>query len=182
MTLFLQFANKFFKNVDKAKAFAPELWKSVRDRLRNGSLKASNTERLRRIKNFTDSLKKKPKNVKAILPTGIEQTVHTARAVKLNILTSSNNKYLTGSSMTIEDLLQDELMARGLAKSVEETSNLKAKRDAIQLHEFGRIKMKDPMKEVPISQVKEFQPMSERMKAFLSLHQSTILDETRRGS
>lgn len=73
--------------------------------------------------------------------------MHTARAVKLNILTNSNNKYLTGTGMTIEDLhlLQDELVARGLDKSVEESSNLKAKRDAIQLHEFGRIKMKDPM-------------------------------------
>ena len=181
MTLFQTFTKEFLTKADKGRQMQPELWKSVRGRLSNGSIKASNTEKLRRIKSFNESLKKEAKTVKAVQPMGIEQTVHTARAASLNIFTSTNNQHLTGTNMTVEKLLDAELRARGLDKELDKEASLKAKRDAIQQDEYGKIKKKNPTKEVAISMVKDFQPGSEEMKEFLTRGlQTRILDSRKR--
>ncbi len=183
MTLFQVFTREFLMKANRGRQMQPELWKTVRSRLSNGSMKASNTEKLRRMKSFNESLKKEAKSVKAIQPMGIEQTVYTARAVSLNILTRTNNQHLTGTNMTIETLLDAELRARGADKEVDKEASLKAKRDAIQQDEYGRIKKKNPTKEVAVSMVKEFQPVSEEMKEFLTRGlQSIILDNRKRKS
>jgi len=176
LALFHEFANEFFKNADEAKRFAPELWKSVRARFNNGSMKASNTEKLCRIEKFNESLKKQPKNVKAVQPMGIEQTVHMLAKVKLSILTKSNNSYLRGTGMDIEDLVKAELEARGLDTTIDKASSLKQKRDTIQAHEHGRLLQEDPLRAVDV--VREFHPMSDKMKLFLeSGYQTKILDK-----
>ncbi len=181
MTLFQIFTKDFLTKADKGRQMQPELWKSVRGRLSNGSMKASNTEKLRRIKSFNESLKKEAKMVKAVQPMGIEQTVHTARAVSLNIFTGTNNQHLTGTNMTIEKLVDAELRARGLDKEVDKEASLKAKRDAIQQDEYGRIKKANPMKEVSVLMVKDFQPVSEDMKEFLARgYQTSIMDNRKR--
>lgn len=106
LALFHEFANEFFKNADEAKRFAPELWKSIRARLNNGSMKASNTEKLCRIEKFNESLKKQPKNVKAVQPMGIEQTVHMLAKVKLSILTKATTLTLGALAWILKILLR----------------------------------------------------------------------------
>ena len=176
MTLFQMFIDRFFKKVEKAKAYAPDLWKSVRQRLSNGSVKASNRERLNRMRTFHDGLKKAPKTTKAVQPMGIEQTVHTSNAVQLSLFANTKNKFLP-AGMSIEGILQAELHARNLVMKGGEETNLKAQRDAIQLHEFGRIKQRDPMKDVTMKQVVGVQPMSDLMKQYLADgHQQRIMD------
>jgi hypothetical protein len=81
------------------------------------------------------------KTTKAVQPMGIEQTVRTSNAVQLSLLTSSKNKFLP-AGMSIEGILQAELDARNHVMKAGEATNLKAQRDAIQLHEFGRIKQR----------------------------------------
>ena len=180
MTLFQTFIDGFFKKVEKAKAYAPDLWKTVRQRLSNGSTKASNKERLNRMRTFHKSLEKAPKTVKAVQPMGIEQTVHTSNAVQLSLLTSTKNKYLP-AGMSIEGILQAELDTRNLVMRAGDEKNLKAQRDAIQLHEFGRIKQRDPVKELALKQVRDIQPMSDLMKKYLADgHQNRIMDATNR--
>ena len=107
---------------------------------------------------------------------GIEQTVHTSNAVQLSLLTNSRNKFLP-TGMSIEGILQAELDARKLVMKAGEEKNLKAQRDAIQQHEFGRIKQRDPMKDVTLKQVIGVQPMSDLMKQYLADgHQQRIMD------
>ena len=179
MTYFQRFAKKFFKKADKAKRFKPELWTSVRDRLSNGSVKASNMERLNRMKQFHESLKKKPKNLKAAQPKGIEQTSSTSGAVKLGIFTHTNNTYLHGTGMSVDGLIDAELEVRCLlGNNVQEESSLLQKRKAIQLHEYTRILAADPNKEVTLAKVIDFQPMSVEMKEFLRLgYQRKLVDK-----
>ena len=180
MTLFQTFIDRFFKKVEEAKAHAPDLWKTVRQRLSNGSMKASNNERLNRMRTFHKSLKKAPKTVKAVQPMGIEQTVHTSNAVQLSLLANTKNKFLP-AGMSIEGILQAELDARNLVMRAGDEKNLKAQRDAIQLHEFGRIKQRDPVKELALKQVRDIQPMSDLMKKYLADgHQNRIMDATNR--
>jgi hypothetical protein len=183
MTLFQIFTKEFLTKADRGKQMQPELWKTVRSRLSNGSMKASNTEKLRRIKRFNESLKKEVKTVKAVQPMGIEQTVHTARAVLLNIFARTNDQYLAGSNFTVEMLLDAELRVRGLEKELDKEASLKEKRNVIQQDEYGKIKKTNPTKEVAISMVKEFKPVSEEMKEFLvSGLQTKIMDSRKRKS
>ena len=179
MTLFPGFAKQFFANADKAKAFAPGLWKSVRDGLKDGTLKASNKEQLSRMIKFRDNLTREPKNLKELQPMGIEQTVRTSGAVKLSIFMTSNSKYFNGSGMTIDGLLRAEFEARSI--EVSSSASLVIKRKAIQQHEFARILTeKNPNKAVTLNAVVDFIPQSDRMKDFLRTDiQQTILSAKR---
>lgn len=79
--------------------------------------------------------------------------------------------------MMIEGILQAELDARNLVMNAGEETKLKAQRDAIQLHEYGRIKQRDPAKVVEKKQVSSIQPMSDLMKRYLvEGHQKRIMD------
>ena len=180
MTLFPGFAKEFFKNADNARALHPHLWKSVRDGLKDGTLKASNKEQLSRMGKFRDNLTREPKNLKALQPMGIEQTVLTLGAVKLSIFMTSNSKYFQGSGMTIDGLLRAEFEARGIEFT--SSASLIMKRKAIQQHEFARILTEEnPNKAVTLSAVVDFIPQSDRMKDFLRTDiQQTILSEKRR--
>ena len=130
------------------------------------------------MRTFHKSLKKAHKTVKAVQPMGIEQTVHISKAVQLSLLTNSRNKVLSvGSNMMIEGILQAELDARNLVMNAGEETKLKAQRDAIQLHEYGRIKQRDPAKVVEKKQVSSIQPMSDLMKRYLvEGHQKRNMD------
>ena len=167
MTLFPGFAKEFFKNADNARALHPHLWKSVRDGLKDGTLKASNKEQLSRMSKFRDNLKREPKNLKALQPMGIEQTVLTSGAVKLgNFVSTNDKKYFKGSGMTVAGLLHAELEARGIEFT--SSASLITKRKAIQQHEFARILTEEnPNKAVILSSVVDFIPQSDKMKEYL---------------
>ena len=129
---------------------------------------------------FRDNLKREPKNLKALQPMGIEQTVLTSGAVKLGIFMTSNSKYFKGSGMTIDGLLWAEFEARSI--EVSSSASLIMKRKAIQQHEFARILTEEnPNKAVTLNAVVDFIPQSDRMKEFLRTDiQQTILSAKRR--
>jgi hypothetical protein len=128
---------------------------------------------------FRENLTREPKNLKALQPMGIKQTVLTSGALKLSIFMTSNSNYFKGSSMTIDGLLRAEFEARGIEFTA--SASLIMKQKAIQQHEFARIlTQENPNKAVTLNAVVDFIPQSDRMKDFLRTDiQQTILSAKR---
>lgn len=170
MVYFLRYWKEFYdQSIVPAKAYAPDLWCEVRDRLKNSSLKASSEEQSHRLEKFVECLKKEPKNLKAAQPVGIDETSYTSGKVVLRVLTGSNQSYLHGTGMDIEELVKAELKARGIKKKeVAKDASLIIKRKAIRLHEYLRIIKANTMREWKETDVREFVPMSREMASFVA--------------
>ena len=125
MAYYLKYWEEFYrKYIVPATEHAPDLWRDVRDRLKNNSLKASSTEQSHRLDTFVECLKKEPKNLKAAQPVRIDETSYTSGKVVLRVLTGSNQSYLNGTGMDIEELVKAELKARRIKKEVPKDASL----------------------------------------------------------
>ena len=177
MVYYLKYLEEFYNGcILPAKAYAPDLWREVLDRLKNNSLKASRTEQSHRLDKFVECLNKEPKNLKAAQPVGIDETSATSGKVVLRVLMGSNQSYLNGTGMDIEELVKAELKARGIKKEVAKDASIIVKRKAIRLHEYLRILKANTMREWKETDVREFEPQSREMVSFVtSGHHARIL-------
>lgn len=177
VALFAEFTNSFFAKVDNAMG-SREVWKKIRSRLESTSGKASECEKAELLEKFCKCAKENPKYVKAHRPMGIELTARTAKAVSLGVLVAVNNSFLKGSGFAIEDIVDDEVAARGIKLAVDpkRKSTLQNKRQAIRKHEWLRrvAAGQQDLKEVDVDSIL---PVSKRMKQFLdSGFHADILD------
>ena len=125
-------------------------------------MKASNVKQSHRHEKFVECLKKEPKNLKATKSVGIDETSYTSGKIVLRVLTGSNQSYLNGTGMDIEELVKAELKARGIKKEVAKDASI-IKRKAIRLHEYLRILKTNTIREWKETDVQAFIPQSREM-------------------
>lgn len=87
------------------------------------------------------------KKLEGAQPVQIDETSYTSGKVVLRVLTGSNQSYLNGTGMDIEELVKAELKARRIKKEVPKDASLIMKRKAIRLHEYLRIHKANTMRE-----------------------------------
>ena len=181
VALFAEFIDEFFKKVNKATLGSEELWKDIKKRIETTSGKASDLEQAERLKKFTKCAKENPKYVHAQRPMGIELTARTTNAVSLRVLVGVNNSYLKGARFTIENIVDDELQARGITlpphhdPTTTKPPSLQSKRQAIRKHEWLR-RVGAGQQDLKVTEVDSIQPLSIRMQTFLAGYHADILD------
>ena len=116
------------------------------------------------------------KKLEGAQPVRIDETSYTSGKVVLRVLTGSNQSYLNGTGMDIEELVKAELKARGIKKEVAKDASIIIKRKAIRLHEYLRILKTNTIREWKETDVQAFVPQSREMIAFKSSgHHDRIL-------
>ena len=111
---------------------------------------------------------------------GIELTARTANAVSLSVLVGVNNSYLKGARFTIENIVDDELQARGITLPPHDPTTMKppslqSKRQAIRKHEWLR-KVGAGQQDLKVTEVDCIKPLSIRMQTFLAGYHADILN------
>lgn len=176
--LYAEFNEEFFKKVNKLVLGSEELWTNIRDRLRTTTGEASNLEQAESLKKFKKCSLENPKYLLGQRPMGIELTARTANAVSFHVLVGVNVSYLKGARFTIENIVDDELKARGITLpqyDPKKPPSLQSKRQAIQKNEWLS-RVGAGQQDLKLTDVDSIQPLSTRMQTFLAGYHGDILD------